>query len=305
MPTRGLHRSITAHRSDLALLADWTALAAALDGRISQTDVLDVFLENQIYDDQDFGYEFVMGIWRELRIRKESLGVGLPIIVHEAHIETLGPWRDSPVYWFVHLLALGPSYGDWQHHGGLPSERGALFERTVAELVPKRFVGWTVIPSGWSGGAPNSLVDVVRNLGTATRSRQRDDEIAQWAGRSAKDAGLDLSWFLTFDDARGAYPIFLGQCASGDNWREKLSEPNLLVWERLLDFVSRPQQGVVIPFVLPADEFTRRANQVRGVLLDRSRLIPHDDQLAELDAGLRQDLVTWLDPRMAWLSRPD
>jgi hypothetical protein len=89
------------------------------------------------------------------------------------------------------------------------------------------------------------------------------------------------------------------QCASGENWTEKLATPNLRTWEQLIEFTTAPRRALAMPFAPEADEFRRRANQDGLMLLfDRHRLMHTKAGTAYPSADLAQELIQWTETRV-------
>ena len=80
-------------------------------------------------------------------------------------------------------------------------------------------------------------------------------------------------FYRPFPDNRVGVPVYLMQCASGENWVHKLHEPDLNVWTKIILFAATPSKAIAIPFVLLDKEFKQRCNRVNGMLLDRYRLL--------------------------------
>ena len=46
--------------------------------KLSSIDVIDILVQEQIYEDQDFASEIVMSAWTELRRKQSWIGKGKP-----------------------------------------------------------------------------------------------------------------------------------------------------------------------------------------------------------------------------------
>lgn len=87
-----------------------------------------------------------------------------------------------------------------------------------------------------------------------------------------KDLGLDIVSWYPFPDRRGAYLHFVGQCATGNNWEEKLGDLSLRVWSDHVNWAVLPVRFFATPFVIPQVKFRRVALDA-GLVLDRPRLL--------------------------------
>lgn len=92
--------------------------------------------------------------------------------------------------------------------------------------------------------------------------------------KHANELGIDLLAYYSYGDPHASFPVLLVQCASGDNWQSKRHTPDLELWEKIVNFNSRPVRGLVMPFAFAdAKTFRRDTLVVRGVFMDRNRLL--------------------------------
>jgi len=89
---------------------------------------------------------------------------------------------------------------------------------------------------------------------------------------------------MSFADGRGCYVHFMGQCATGADWREKLTELNPLKWKDHINWAVPPVRFFATPFVLLHEEFRRRSLD-GGLILDRPRLMMLKEKI-KLGRGL-------------------
>ncbi|MEZ5952178.1 MAG: hypothetical protein R3C12_23910 [Planctomycetaceae bacterium] len=78
LPTRGVarrQRALTQHHIDIDVFADWIEASVLFkDIDVSVTDVVDVLLEEELYEDQDFAREIVQAAWLEIEQRRKHSG---------------------------------------------------------------------------------------------------------------------------------------------------------------------------------------------------------------------------------------
>ena len=111
-----------------------------------------------------------------------------------------------------------------------------------------------------------------------------------------------LLWRDFPDDRAG--PRFFVQAGSGQNWKDKVKSPDLALWEKLVDFTVKPTRALAIPFALDSREFAVRTNSVEGLLFDRHRILAQDvHEGLWVPDDLRERLIAWLEPRVAWLQQ--
>jgi hypothetical protein len=83
-----------------------------------------------------------------------------------------------------------------------------------------------------------------------TRSR----ELKVKPGRD-KDMGLDVVAWKHFPDQRRGKVVVFGQCATGENWREKLGEPDLTHWRRYIAWHVQPLRVLAVPWTIESDDW--------------------------------------------------
>jgi hypothetical protein len=87
-----------------------------------------------------------------------------------------------------------------------------------------------------------------------------------------QDMGMDVLNWLSFDDDRGGYLHFVGQCATGADWKDKLPELNPHKIGDHINWAVVPVRFFATPVVITHPEF-RHASQDGGLILDRPRLM--------------------------------
>ena len=302
-PSKGFQRSVRSdeHRVDLEVMADWLEACISFSStRISQRDIVDILCEKQIYAEPEFAQERVADAWTTLRERKRKLGNALPYDFDQfSLVRNKKPWSDCAPYSFLLTLSLSHHYPLWARGFGPDYTRqGELFEQITEQAMVPLFPGWSVFRTGWSRNQPRSLSLLVGEI--ATRLNEVQGVVNRWSKPQAKEAGLDLLLWKDFEDPRGTYPVYLFQCASGMDWEDKLTSPDLNLWTRLIDFRARglPRKAFALPIVHSADAYTRNANAVDGLVFDRLRIMSAsraDPSWASRD--LIRQMRAWGNPR--------
>lgn len=301
LPETGVRASRTEHNCDLQLFCDWVegCLLFKNESRLSRTDIVDVLCEEDIYSNQSFASDWLDDVWRELERRQRLLDGAAPFDVAPRVITRKRTWRQVPAYAFCVLAPLLQSSAKWRpkfkkaelaaHY----AKQGLLFERISQEAL--RGAGWRTHLTGWSSTNATSLPAVVANV-----ARQiGEPEHANWDKNVSKDgneAGLDVVLFRAFRDDRCGFPIYLAQCAAGDNWNTKLHTPILAVWRKLIDFAAPPHKAFALPHSLGAEELRRVTVKVEGIVFDRYRLHDNLRPLNWCSQGLAKDLKAFLKP---------
>lgn len=301
LPGRGMARSVSHHNGDLSSQADWVEASVLFAGdTVSRSDVVDALIEGQVYRDQSFASDWVGILFDEVSRRSSLLGSAGALTREGNRIRRIRPWTDRPAYAFCVTLAIIPLYRSVieKSLGKKYAQQGELFERFCVESL--RASDWSVEPVAWSRSAANSIEAKVAALAGAIGETSLPNAIAKWTDPDAKDAGLDLVAWLPYPDGQGGRPVCLIQCASGDDWEDKLHTPNLNTWMKLVDFSTKPRKGLAMPFAPDADTFRLRANaDLLMLLMDRHRLLsPGRGTPLILSAGLAKDLTKWTKDRV-------
>lgn len=300
---RGFQRSVNAHNINNATFLDWVEATMLLaEQELSPTDIIEYLIEEQLYDDQDFASAYVLPRWSELEGRLSWLGCHSPISFDDRWMERRLDWKEVPAHSFCLVVSFGPRYDDW----GVDfkpdyTKQGELFELVTKAAMEMRFSGWQFLHTGWRRDKTSKLPDVVDKI-TSQINESIGERIDEYASEQANEAGVDLVWNLPFADTRGGAPVYLAQCASGQNWHKKVVEPNIREWEKIIDFAAVPSKAFSLPFSLDDRAMRRRSNEAGGLLLDRYRLLAHGVSESEwVPDTLCRNLINWLEPRIDWI----
>ena len=304
LPSRGVSRSTTRHNVRLDVLSDWLESSVLLgQEEFSASDVVDVLVENEVYDSQDFAWELMGDTWIELRRRADLLRGGYPVKIEGWRLQPQHRWQEVSGHAFCLALSLAEWLPDWARAFGHDyTEQGELFELLVAESVSKILPDWDVRLTGWSKAKPQKLPEVIKGLTDWLREPETGNR-ERWTTDKANEAGLDLVCTRPMPDRRPGIPIYLIQCASGITnsplWEHKRRMPNLDVWAKLIDFAVQPKRGFATPFAFTEDHFRKHCLAVNGILLDRYRLLaPATTNPGWLSKATAQRLKAWLRPRL-------
>jgi hypothetical protein len=307
LPERGMSaKSVTAHNINFEIFCDWIEGNVLLaDGEISTTDVVDVLIENHIYDDQDFAQINVENAWSEIKRRLSWLGAkSEPITLSDSRATSNRTWQEIPAHSFCLVLSFAKLFPEWAEKNKDYLGQGELFEELTKESMKVLLPGWEIHSTGWSKNHAVTLRDVVDEI--IVRVGDAIGNIDRWAAVKAKEAGLDLLCYRSFADGRIGKPVFLMQCASGGNWDEKLHTPDLMVWKKIIDWASEPKKAFSMPYALSDKEFIKKSNLVDGLLVDRYRLLSASSENSDwLSDPLRKRLIAWLEPRIEDLPSMD
>jgi hypothetical protein len=289
------------HETDLSVFCDWLegSLLFTKGERISYSAVIDIMLEEYLYDQQDKANEFLAYVWQEFERRKKALGGSYPIEIEPLGLTRASTWRQAAPYAFCLLLSFAARYKKWaEAFGPNFTQQGRLFEQLTAEALKTELEGWSVHSTGWSTATASRLRQIVTEV-QAMLGESAGDLTKFPKYQTAKDAGLDVVLFRSFNDSRTGFPIYLIQCASGVKWETKRHQPNINDWKTFIDFAALPKKALAIPFALKGEEFWWACRNIDGMLIDRVRLLSAGKRKPNwISPPMRRDVIAWMLPRV-------
>ena len=306
LPSRGIagrQRAVSQHRIEIDVFSDWIeACALFLECNVSSTDVVDVLLEEELYEEQEFAREIVDTAWLEIDRRARQCRGAYGVKVDGDWVKCTQLGTQSTVHTFLLTLSLATKY-DWWHKafGSDYNNQGRLFERVTERAIASFSVNWRTFSTGWRA-AQTSQDLLVTAQRVADKINSGPICPPSWDTKKAKDLTLDVLWYFPFDDARQGAPYYLIQCASGGDWKDKLKEPDIEQWDSILNPNVKPVRGLSIPFSLLDERFSRASTSVAGFLLDRCRLLSAAGKKADwIPPDLSSAIDAWIKPRVAEL----
>lgn len=184
---------------------------------------------------------------------------------------------------YAYLLLLS-QYGD---KAGPAAVNGAsLFEEVAAVAVENYLGGAKTGATSYQFGFPRrrtprqftvALDDLCVKLSEGGGHKKQPEN------RNAKDARLDIAAWLPMPDARPGKVIAFGQCATGGNWAEKLTELHADHWctKWMREFPPVvPLRCFFVPHRLSVEDWYHNAIDA-GIIFDRCRLAAYASQLPE------------------------
>lgn len=300
IPDSGFIRSVNTVRMDIGVVSDWFEGSILFEqDELSKTDLLDSLLENELCGTPTIAQQIVEGVWNELNRRVRWMQNTSGIHIDGRWVIKKKNWEDVPAHTFCILLSLAPNYSWWFNAFGRDyTEQGELFELiTKASLQTQFDDNWIIIQTGWTRSNASRLPQVVSDI--ANHLYESPRELPSWINSQSKEIGLDLLCFRRFQDNRPGIPVYMLQCASGNDWTSKLHTPKLGRWRKIIDFYSHPMKGVAIPFCLNDDKFMASTLDIEGLLIERCRLLCAESVDQEwLSDDLKQRLIDWSTPRI-------
>lgn len=297
LPERGFARSVQSINVDENILADWIeASCLLLNEDISKSDIADILVEEQICDAE--GQELARQIadmgFQEVERRGRHYGDPSPYRRLADRLEPRLAWQDHPVLSFFLVLSIARIYPTWAATIADHGVQGDLFERAVEGACPGLLPGWVSYRSGWSPTNAVSIPSIVDDLCPLLNTRGHPD-LLEWIPDQAKDGGLDIVCVRSFADEREGLPTFLVQCASGANWRQKVTTPNPDEWQKYLDAAVSPSTAIAAPFVISTKDLRLAGLKGQIIVFDRTRLLSSlSDEHVSLDEELLFELINFV-----------
>ena len=235
-------------------LADWAELIAMKKGSIARGNLATAVSRNGGSD------RHVADAWNELEARAGLSGTDWTFKVSVTELELRAATLDDTHALAAFCAALGLRQN-------IDNDHRELFEQCVTEIVP------SVVPDSLRLGHPRrppvdaSFREAFREYVVAV-----DEELKLLPPSSDNDLGMDVVAWRSFRDRRGGYIHFIGQCATGADWEDKLNDLDLEVIKEHVKWAAAPLRFFATPVVVPAQSF-RRVSLRAGVVLDRPRLL--------------------------------
>lgn len=277
------------------LFADWIeaqALIAGIGTSVSKPDLVDLLEGTSLIKDNDDAWTFVDDAFRVCRNRRKQLGSAYPFSIAGQSVEFEDDERLPYIFCLLvslpeQLKGLRKSY---------PIEFRDIFEGLVVEAMKGALPGWDVHATGWSSIADGvGKGAIVNKVGEWALAKSWDATVFP----NANDAQVDIAAVRPFGDARSAFPIILGQCATGvTDWKSKASRPNLDRWSLAVQFSSKPTKLFAVPFSLDDHSFWEATVECAGLVLDRTRLCL---RLPTVSDQLTGKMTDWLGKAKAQL----
>ena len=302
LPDKGFRLSVNAHNSDLMTAADWVEGTVLFQQpSVSKSDVTDFLEEQNIYRNDSHStvkaIDFASSIWTELEVRAMWLGRNAPYSINGHVVARTKAWDVAAGHAFCLLLTFAQ-----QEHKGLPTggwiTTGELFERFAERCLRRQ--GWRVLRTGWESGINTAAFQTIVSQVAAMLNEEMGAEEVIEDFERANEEGLDLAGHHPFPDGRRGVPAYLVQCASGANWKQKVTTPNLDLWRDFIAFSAIPNRCFCFPVALSEADLRVYCRRSKGLFMDRYRLLHRGGGLtSNLTKSLGNDILTWCQPRVA------
>ena len=221
--------------------------------------------------------------------RGEVVGAPYPFSVDGSVLTAKEGAESSPYVFLAALTHFGPLLNG-------ATEGASLFERISAAALVE-YLGGTGAARSYDFGAPRrdrpasfrqAIDELCQEMGEGGGCRVTRIKVAEM-----KDAGLDLVAWSPFGDGRPNQLSVFGQCAAGENWRNKISElqPDQFcrswMWEPP---ALRPLAAFFVPRQIGPPHWETDALHGQQLLFDRLRIAR---LLGGLDGDLANSCAAW------------
>ena len=297
---------------NINILCDWIEGSILFDESEEEfcvMDIVDVLTDDSIddiYKKQELAIEIVVNALEELKRRLSWIAPGIPFSIIDSQsavdsqVKRISSWQDTPAHSFCVLLSLAQCYARWPRC--IPNwdynTQGELFELLTQESLIKQFSDWDIRRTGWSPTQSVNLHETINNIANCL-GETPNSNLDEWIDSTDKDAGLDLLCYRSFPDNRTGFPVYLMQCASGQHWERKVSQPIINKWRQFIEFVVLPQKAFAVPFALSDDIFRKRCAEIEGLFLDRYRLLAAAKYSKQWESpSLKTRIIEWASPKI-------
>jgi hypothetical protein len=220
----------------------------------------------------------------ELEARSVACGGTYPFIIDGVGLAApVG--TEKSIYLFMLLLStFGAKAG--------PKELDALglFDRVAASAAANYVQGEAYLFGFPRRIAPRGFVkavdDLTKRLGEGQGNRNRPTT------RNQKDAKLDIVAWRAFEDRRPGKVIVFGQCATGADWKSKLTELQPRAFYSLWfmeNTVIDPVRVFFMPFRVPEEQWLE-ISYPGGIIFDRCRIAHH---ARDVEDDVRLNIEAW------------
>jgi hypothetical protein len=214
-------------------------------------------------------------VWQEVGFRRDIAGANYPVVDQGESLISSMSWPQMGVtYAFLLLLGVQEEF-EVRFSATVPAR---LFEGIVARALAM-LIGGAAIRFGWPRRNDGRRANLTPTAFRA-RAQQLSKSIQESPGsmravsQDAKDHGLDVIAWRSFDDNRPGQPIVLCQCAIGSEWKTK--SVDIDKWRDVINFAVVPARAIAFPLIPPsgADAVWQWYNVAAGggVPLDRLRI---------------------------------
>lgn len=205
----------------------------------------------------------------EIARRRLHIGVGYPFTFTDKRVR----WDAEPGFGltYVFLLLLGSR---WQIGLRITETYFAEAFETLAAVALRAYLGERARAVRFGSPAGDDYPGSLRaRIAWLAPQIQVDANSVDISPQNTGDAGVDVVVWRPHSDGRPGHLILFGQCCIGQNWHEKLAEPNLKVWRGHLGLGTDPSTALIVPMNLSESHPSWRNLRLScSTFIDRARL---------------------------------
>lgn len=260
-------------------MADWVELFITSNQRsIAKAEIKTVLNNVTAKEPSD---DYIANLWGELIRREKLYGDNPPFIVNQGNIENNLDWKTQPFYLTCLILSI---FGNRT----IILETAQLFERISNEAIKNYFQGESFI---FGFPSPLRLQEIAPRM---------SETFVSEPPAHYKDRGVDLISWKPFKDDRPSQIVVLTQCASGKQWREKLSGIVIRSWNQYIHWRTEPILAFTLPQMISNDpDVFEEYSNAGGILFDRARIYRNLHNQNINDSQLNQNLLDWCETRLS------
>ncbi len=251
-------------------LADWVELYILLNEDFLSKSALSSYVAQA--KGEDPASILMDDVWVELESRASKYGLEPPFELEGSSIVPMIKKEDCLEYTMCLLLSI---LGNIEH----TTTTGKLFERVSSEAL-KHYLDGEVLVYGHP--SRQSVEDI---------AKLTNEKFNFAPASNFKDRGLDVVLWKSFSDGRGSQVVILFQCASGKNWRAKLSDLPIDAWKKYIAWACNPLKGFTLPRIVKDDLFKESCYEC-GILFDRVRIY-RNIYGKSVEPTLREEISDW------------
>lgn len=266
-------------------LSDWMEISALLDASDNSSSIEEMIsLLKVSTDDKDLTDDSTdsvrTDVSAELLSRSKKLPMAYPFSFDGAVLKVKKPKKLDKQWAYIFCLFIsyfGVNKGEKELSLWKQKNVTSLFEH-ISTIAAKNFLSSTEHQAeDLRFGFPRSSLDKKYKSFKAALQLLKsvvgegtiiDDNPGH---KNQKDAGLDIVAWRNFPDGKTNKLLFLGQCAAGNDFKEKSSDIQKI--ERFFTFKTNPIKGFFIPHELDDDVWGELSCDTHiGIIFDRSRI---------------------------------
>lgn len=267
--------------TDSLKIADLLELTCLIneDNNVSKSDLEQELRRSSVFDSpdniQDEEIEkYCLKIFQELEFRAKAAGKAYPFLIKSSLMCRIDNY--SPLF-CGYIFSLCLSYFGWKNTN---TKKGKINPRLLFEelsgFAASAFIQGKIFLFGTSRLENNkkNIKSFKQAVEALCKALDEGDGFREQDDLNKKDDKVDIVCYRDFQDERRGKLVLFGQCASGNNWRDKLSE--LMPDEFFAQWMKSGKISPLIksfftPHCIETKEWDYSARR-GGILFDRLRI---------------------------------